>query len=161
MSHRRPASALAAAAVCLALLLGRRAEAAPETPCQESFARFVAAWCKGDAAAVVLCLAPEGSVRLKLLAPPAGSDKPIDGTMKRENAKKVLKEYFANLVLPKQALTDVTPKDKRDGPVRNFDYTYRARGEDTVTTRLSVLLRKDDAGTWRLASVEESTLPPP
>ena len=156
MPYQRTARALAALAV-LALLAVPAA--AGDSGCQESFEHFVAGWCAGDAAAVVQCLEKEGSVRLKLLAPPGAESKPIDGTMKRDNAKKALKEYFAHVELIKPILKDVTPKDKREGSVRNYDYTYRPVGQDPVATRLSVVLKKDDSETWRLSSVTESVLP--
>ncbi len=116
--------------------------------CKESFERFEKAFQARSADLVVGCMAPEGTLTVSLLSI-AGKPEP----MKREQALKVLKSYFATVT---SALLKAKEGQAADSLVRAYDYTRRLKAGDPTTTRLTVTLRKDATGALRLHSIVES-----
>jgi hypothetical protein len=151
----RPGSrALTCVALGLALAVGglfaspARA-AADEQACTESFERVRKAIEARSADQVAGCMAADGTLTVSLLGLAAQAE-----PMKREQALKVLKTYFAQVT---SASLKVKEGQAADSLVRSFDYTRRLKQNDPATTRLTITLRKDGAGVLRLHSLVESS----
>lgn len=118
---------------------------------KDHYRRFAVAWQARDAAGVVAGMEKRGALTLRLLSPD------LSGTYRQAQAQRTLQQYFGGI--SEVGLKDVTPKrypTKRGWAVRFYDYTYRARGRDPVTTRLKVTMKGDGRGHWHLNDIEES-----
>jgi aspartokinase len=123
--------------------------AGSEEACAESFERVRKAVEARSADQVVGCMAAEGMLTVSLLGLAARAD-----PMKREQALKVLKTYFAQV---SSASLKAKEGQAADSLVRSYDYTRRLRQNDPATTRLTITLKKDASGTLRLHSLVESS----
>jgi hypothetical protein len=70
----------------------------------------------------------------------------------RVHAEAILEGYFEDV--DRVSLRDVTPPEDR-GSTRTYDYSYRPRGGEACTTRLSFTLAPARDGGFALVSVEE------
>ena len=141
------------AACLLGLSLSGSATAGAGDTKASCFAAFQKVWQATDAAGVVACMEPKGTVRVHLLLPQGSSGRK---GWTAQQAKKSLDNYFKKI--RDQKLKDVTRKLDRKPKVHLYDYTYRPVGKDATTTRLTVSLTKSK-GKWVLSSVIESNLP--
>lgn len=131
-------------------LFGRTADAAESAEaCAESFDRVKKAVEARSADQVVGCMAADGTLTVSLLGLTTKAD-----PMKREQALKVLKTYFAQV---SSAALKAKEGQAADSLVRSYDYTRRLKQNDPATTRLTVTLKKDAAGALRLHSLVESS----
>jgi hypothetical protein len=140
--------ALALGLVVWALFAGAVSADGNEQACTESFARLQKAFESRSADSVVGCMAADGTLSLTLLGIQGRAD-----PMKREQALKVLKTYFELVTGPKLKAKE---GQAADGLVRTYDYTRRLKQGDPATTRLTITLKKDAAGTLRLHSLVEN-----
>jgi hypothetical protein len=141
-------SAVAMGLLVLALFAAGAGAEGSEQACQESFARVQKAFESRSADSVVGCMAADGTLSISLLGIQGRTD-----PMKREQALKVLKTYFALVTGPKLKAKE---GQAADGLVRTFDYTRRLKQGDPATTRLTITLKRDAAGALRLHSFVES-----
>jgi hypothetical protein len=140
------ASALLAVALSPAVAGG-------EGPPASAFSKVVGAWQRRDAAGVVAEMG-KGD-RLKVSLEDVGNGK-INIHTTREHAQATLKGYFERI--ESVTLKDVTPPEQRP-MARTFDYSYRPRGGQARTTRLSFTLTQFQGGAWALSGVEERPRP--
>jgi hypothetical protein len=125
-----------------------------EGPSESTFQSVKDAWTREDAGAVVGAMDPseDGRLSLRLLSPK------VEARMSRAQAKKALAKYFEDVERPQ--LKIVTPDAPRAASTaRLYDYTYRPKGRDEVTTRLSITMKAGSEGRWLLDSVSESPRP--
>ena len=120
-----------------------------EEGCAESFERVRKAFEARSAEQVIGCMGVEGTLTVSLLGLTGKAD-----PMKREQALKVLKTYFA---LVSSAGLKAKAGQSAHSLVRSYDYTRRLKQSDPATTRLTITLRKDAAGALRLQSLVESS----
>lgn len=117
------------------------------------FATFETAWQDSNATDLVTCMdaSAQGKLTVLLLG------KPFDGRSggyDKDRARKSLARYFD--LVHKPTLKDVTPakQRKKNASVRIYDYTYRPKKGNQLTTRLEVRLKR--VGThWVLNSLSE------
>lgn len=115
------------------------------------FATFETAWQRANTPALVACMEAKGKITVLLLEKPFSGK--ADGYAK-ERASKSFVRYFSGLHEPR--LKDVTPPKQRksNASVRIYDYTYRPKKSNSVTTRLEVRLKRV-ANHWVLDSLSE------
>ena len=127
----------------------RQADAA--TTETKRFTAFETAWRGANPTALVGCMDAKGKISVLLLEKPFAGRA---GGYDKDRAGKSLKRYFDGIIEPK--LKDVTPdKQRKSNPsVRIYDYTYRPKKGNQLTTRLEVRLKQ--VGThWVLNSLSE------
>ena len=139
-----------AAILALALATGVRSVVADDAaPAAAAFAPVVRAWQSRDAKAVTALILADGRLSLSLEGYGAGR---IVGRPTKENAQAILKGYFEKI--ESASLKDATAPEAKTF-TRQYDYTYRPRGADERTTRLSFTLQKADDASFALIAAEE------
>ena len=138
---------LAGVLIASVTMLGSRPARAQDAATDETrstaetkrFTEFETAWQASNATALTACMDAKGKVRVLLLEKPFMGR---SGGFDRDRAGKSLARYFQFIHTPK--LKDVTPASTRKATpsVRIYDYTYRPKKGDQLTTRLEVRLRR-------------------
>lgn len=156
---RRPRGLAFAAALAAVLALapagwtpGRTAEAAGTAtgPTAADFAGVIRAWTARDGAGVAAFIPAEGRIPVSLRG--GGNVPGIRQSVTRANGAQVLKQYF-------EGVDRISLKDLGSGrnrtDTRTFEYAYRPRGGDPVSSRLVVRLTPAAGGRFELTGIDE------